>query len=61
MTRIKTKNSVYPVSGVRVEPNGSTTIIAVQPSGKKRYLTRKDVGSARWYAALADFARSQVA
>jgi hypothetical protein len=52
-TIVKTQRAAYQVSGIKREASGRITLVATQPSGKKRYLTRRDIGSARWYAALA--------
>lgn len=59
-TTVKTlRGTSYPVSGLKVV-NGRVMMIARQASGKARYLTRKEVGSARWYAAIAHFTRTVV-
>jgi hypothetical protein len=61
MTTITTLRGVkYPVSGIKVG-NGRVMLVARQPSGKARYLTKSDVRSSCWYGALAHLTRRQAA
>jgi hypothetical protein len=53
-TYVRTAKSRYPVSGITLI-DGKTVLIGRQPSGKARHLTRQDVGTARFYSALAHF------
>jgi hypothetical protein len=39
-TIVKTQRAAYQVSGIKREASGRITLVATQPSGKKRYLTR---------------------
>lgn len=56
MTYVKTlkNNTCYPVTAIE---NG--ILVARQPSGKKRRLTLKEVGRARYDAAVAHFFSGQ--
>lgn len=55
VTTVKTlKGTTYPVTDVKIG-----TLIGRQPSGKVRKLTVKDVGRARYDAAVAHFFASQ--
>jgi hypothetical protein len=57
-TTVKTlRGTVYPVSGLKREETGRIVLVGRQASGKARYLTKSEVGSARWYAALAHLTR----
>lgn len=53
-TYVRTAKSRYPVSGIALV-GGKVVLIGRQPSGKARHLTRQDVGTARFYAALEHF------
>lgn len=53
MTHVKThKGTRYTVEGTE---NGA--LVVRQPSGKRRHLTVKDVGRARYDSAVANFYR----
>lgn len=58
MTTIKTARAKYGIVKVDVHDSGKLVIIARTEKGSTRALTRKDVGSARWYAALAHYFRA---
>jgi hypothetical protein len=52
---IKTKASKYTIADVQFAESGKITVVVRQPSNKRRILTRRDVGSARWYPAIQRF------
>lgn len=52
MTTVKTTKSTYTVEGIE-----KGALVVRQPSGKRRLLTVKDVGRARFDAAVAHFYR----
>lgn len=54
ITYVRTAKSRYPVE-VRLSQSGQLLLVARQPSGKARYLTKKDVGTARFYGAIEHF------
>ncbi len=59
-TTIRTLSGTrYPVSAIKVADTGRVVMVARQASGKARYLTRPEVGSARWYAALEHIIRKR--
>ena len=58
MTNIKTARATYKIVRVNVV-DGKIVITAKSKSGTARILTRKDVTTVRWHAALADYFRRQ--
>lgn len=52
MTTVKTTKSTYTVESIE-----KGALVVRQPSGKRRLLTVKDVGRARFDAAVAHFYR----
>jgi hypothetical protein len=58
-TVIHTKSARYTVEDIAVLPTGKVTLAVRQPSGKRRYLSRQDVGTARWYPAVSHFIASR--
>jgi hypothetical protein len=57
-TIVKTlRGTRYPVTGIKLDGSGRVLLVARQPSGKARYLTKSDVPSSCWYGALAHLTR----
>lgn len=57
MTYVKTKNGTrYAVEAIE-----SGALVVRQPSGKRRKLTKADVGAARYWAALTHFRAAEAA
>lgn len=56
MTAVKTlkTNTRYHVEGIE-----DGALVVRQPSGKRRKLTKADVGAARYYAAIQHFRASE--
>lgn len=55
MTNVRTAKTSYAVTAIEVPNEGPAKLVVRQPSGKLRRLTVKDVGRARFDAAVADF------
>lgn len=55
MTTVKTAKAQYTVEKVSAPADGPTVLHVRTSGGKVRKLTRKDTGTARFNAAVADF------
>jgi hypothetical protein len=61
MATIKTSKSKYTIADIQFAESGKVTVVVRQPSNKRRILTRRDVGSARWYPAIQSFLAEKAA
>lgn len=57
-TQIKTARATYTVERVELV-RGKLYIVGRTAKGTQRSLSKRDVTTARWYAALGDWARRQ--
>lgn len=55
MTTVKTAKAKYTVEKVSAPADGPTVLHVRGANGRTRKLTRKDTGTARFNAAIADF------
>lgn len=59
MTIVRTAKSRYVVEKITAPANGPVTLHVRTSGGKVRKLTRKDTGTARFNAAVANFYRGK--
>lgn len=59
MTRIKTERATYKILSVAMVGHEIVLHVQSTTTRAKRKLTRKDVSTTRWNAALSDFFRRQ--